>query len=435
VPPSNRDHYSDVAVIGLGYIGLPTAAILASAGCRVWGIEVDADKVNALLNGSFNCPEPGLVTLVQNAITTGTLIPQTVMAPADVFVLAVPTPITADKQADLSFVWEAAAQLKTVLKPGNLVIIESTIPPGTTRQLQAMLPQALVAHCPERVLPGQLLHELVHNHRVVGGTTPAATQQACQLYRRFAQGHIHATTAETAELVKVMENTYRDVNIALANELALIAEQVGVNAREVIELANMHPRVHLHQPGPGVGGHCIAVDPWFLATAFPSQAQLVYTARRRNDSMPAYVATHIQALVNGLSDTPVITLLGLTYKPDVTDTREAPAALIIEQLQQLLPQARLNLFDPVATHPPLPESPQITLCHTLDQATWGSDLLVLLVGHTSFESLLQPDELATHVRHKQVYDTQGKLLPQTWAQAGFRVSTLGVGFAGQPVGV
>jgi UDP-N-acetyl-D-mannosaminuronic acid dehydrogenase len=418
-------------VMGLGYIGLPTAAILADKGLRVTGVDIATPLISSLQAGQFDSPEPGLTPLVNRVLAAGTLVVSNQLAvSADVYIIAVPTPVAPDKSADLSYIQQALEQIMPWLKPGNGVIIESTIPPGTTRMFQQQLHaqghhEVWMAHCPERVLPGHLLAELVQNDRVVGGTSPQATAKACWLYQQFAQGAIHPTTAETAELVKVMENTYRDVNIALANELAKLAPAVGANAREVIALANKHPRVNLHQPGPGVGGHCIAVDPWFLATAYPELTPLVYAARCVNDSMPAWVADHC---VNWLADVdaPVITLLGATYKPDVTDTREAPTTQVWQALHTRLPHATLRVFDPmITTHAQLP------LSATLAEAVNGSDLLLVLVAHKSWSTLLQPEPLAPLMRHLRIYDTQAVIDKSLWQTAGFSCRALGTtDFAG-----
>ena len=322
-----------ICVLGLGYIGLPTAAVFATHGFQVAGVDVVAQVVETLNNGDVHIHEPGLKTLVQAALKSGNLRVACQPEPADAFIIAVPTPITADKRADLRYVEAAARAIVPCLQPGNLVILESTVPPRTTQDVLApILSQSglhpgrdlLVAHSPERVLPGRILAELVNNDRVIGGLTPEAAEATRALYAGFVQGEIHLTDATTAEMVKLMGNTCRDVNIALANEFALVAESVGVNVWQAIEIANRHPRVDILRPGPGVGGHCIAVDPWFLVQAAPGPAQLIAAARRLNDRLPQYVADQVRTILAG-AEHPQIAALGLAYKADVDDVRESPA--------------------------------------------------------------------------------------------------------------
>ncbi len=356
-----------ICVLGLGYIGLPTAAMFATHGLQVIGVDINDHIVELLNNGDIHIQEPGLKTLVQAATKSGNLCVNCRPGPADAFIIAVPTPFKARPEgrsvngrdehpvADLRFVISAAESIVPHLRPGNLVILESTVPPRTTEDVllpilgrsglkvartgdeQSHPESLLVAHCPERVLPGHIMEELIHNDRVIGGANPASAALARELYSSFVVGQIFLTDATTAEMVKLMENTYRDVNIALANEFALVAEQVGINVWEAIRLANRHPRVRILQPGPGVGGHCIAVDPWFIAQIAPSVTPLIQSARRVNDAMPAYWVGKVQDRLNEtgkpLANSQVL-VLGVTYKKDIDDLRESPALHIIQLLKE-----------------------------------------------------------------------------------------------------
>lgn len=311
-----------LCVIGLGYIGLPTASVFATSGLQVTGVDVNPRVVEIINNGQIHIEEPGLKTVVQAAINSGRLRAEVAPVEADVFIIAVPTPIGPDKAADMSYVEAAARAILPRLRPGNLVILESTSPPGTTRDLLAPMFAAagftigqdlFLAHCPERVLPGKILKELIENHRVVGGMTAQCAQRARALYELIVSGELHCTDATTAEMVKVMENTYRDVNIALANELALICEDLDTNVWDVVRLANLHPRVNLHQPGPGVGGHCISVDPWFIVEKTPQLAKLIQLGRTTNDGMPERVVERVMRQLEGVAN-PKVTVLGVAYR-------------------------------------------------------------------------------------------------------------------------
>jgi UDP-N-acetyl-D-mannosaminuronic acid dehydrogenase len=386
---------STCCVLGLGYIGLPTAALLASAGHRVIGVDVNAQVVETVNRGSIHIVEPDLDHAVAAAVASGALTAQSTPASADVYLIAVPTPFRLGSdgipQPNIDFVLAAARAIAPVLRPGNLVLLESTSPVGTTEQVEGVIAglcgldrdQLHIAYCPERVLPGRIITELISNDRVIGGLTPAAAEAGKAFYATFCQGQLLTTTARTAELVKLTENAYRDVNIAFANELSLVCDQLAINVRELIRLANHHPRVTVLQPGCGVGGHCIAVDPWFIAAAVPSQTPLIQTARRVNDGKSAWVIERVQAraasLENRLGRPPRIGCLGLAFKPDVDDLRESPALHITTQLL-------VAGLDVLACEPNLDDHPTIRL-HALEQVLAEADLLVFLVAHTPFRGL------------------------------------------------
>src|SRR5438445_2556909 len=326
-----------ICLLGLGYIGLPTGSMFALAGKDVIGVDPSPRVQAELKAGRAPVEEPELQTLVAAATNSGRLRVQTRPAPADAFIIAVPTPLDErTNRADLSYVEQAARDIVPLLRRGNLVVLESTVPPGTTRDVLApILAQSglqpgrdiCVAHCPERVLPGRILLELVQNDRLAGGLTPACAEQAAQLYGTFVKGAIMRTDATTAEMVKVMENTYRDVNVALANEFALIAERIGVDVWDAIRLANHHPRVNVLRPGPGVGGHCIAVDPWFLVGSAPEATRLIQAAREVNDAMPEHVVARLATLV---APPAAVALLGVTCNAEVDDIRESAAVGVAE---------------------------------------------------------------------------------------------------------
>ncbi|WP_373531304.1 nucleotide sugar dehydrogenase [Vampirovibrio sp.] len=414
----------EISVLGLGYIGLPTASILATNGFVVHGVDVSQPVVDIINKGGIHIEEPGLKTLVQAAVNSGNLKAYSQPQMADVYILAVPTPITEDKKADLSYVGAVARAIVPLLKKGDLVILESTSPPGTTQDfLCPILAESgltlgvdlLVAHCPERVLPGKIIKELIQNIRIIGGLTPQSAEQAREIYATFVEGDIHLTDVTTAEMVKIMENTFRDVNIALANELAQIAPQLSINAWEVIRFANLHPRVNIHTPGPGVGGHCISVDPWFVVEKFPETAQLIAQARHINDAMPEYT---YQLLLDTIKDipNPKVTLLGVTYKPDVDDVREAPSLKILELLQRN-PSIEVAIYDPHVKHFEYELS-------GLEAAFKNSDCVLLAVDHAEFR-FINPRQVASVVRHPNVIDTRNALSRKDWQEAGFNYRLLG----------
>ena len=404
----------DVCVIGLGYIGLPTAAVFAASGLRVAGVDIDADRVARINAGNAGSGELGLDRMVAEAVATGRLVAAADPVPARAFLIAVPTPLTQSNQPDLSFVQAAAAALAPYLVKGALVVLESTVPIGATRCLSEQLatarpdlgfpggdtarPDVLVAHCPERVLPGRILEELRQNDRVIGGLDRASTAAAAHLFGRICDGRCHRTDAPTAEMTKLAENAYRDVNIAFANELALIAAVQGVDARQVIAMANRHPRVDILQPGPGVGGHCIAVDPWFLSASSHGRARLIATARTINDARPGQVAAEALDMVADLAD-PVIACLGLTYKRDVADLRESPALEVTKRLATCA-RGRVLAVDPHLDT--LPEGLEGVEMVDAATALARADLVVLLVDHTDFIGLI--GDLPQAVR---LLDTRG----------------------------
>ncbi|MCS6892787.1 MAG: UDP-N-acetyl-D-mannosamine dehydrogenase [Rhodovarius sp.] len=390
---------SRVSVIGLGYVGLPVAALLAAAGHRVLGCDINPAVVEAVQAGRSHFQEPDLEMLLQAAVGSGRLTAALTPQPADYHLLCVPTPITADHRPDLSHLAAATRALAPVLTPGCCVILESTCPVGATERLAAELAalrpdlrlpvlgreepvDVHIAHCPERVLPGRTVQELIGNERVIGGMTAACARLADQLYASFATGARHLTDCRTAEFVKLAENAFRDVNIAFANELSLLAERLGLDVWRAIALANRHPRVAILRPGAGVGGHCIAVDPWFLADAAPDAAPLIRTARAVNDAKPRRVAAQLSALAAAAPDRP-IALLGLTYKPDVDDLRESPALLIAELLAA---EGRELLI----AEPHLPQlPPALRHCRHLpaEAALQAAGTVGVLVAHSAFRSL------------------------------------------------
>jgi UDP-N-acetyl-D-mannosaminuronic acid dehydrogenase len=413
-----------LCVLGLGYIGLPTASMFAVAGQSVVGVDPSSRVRDALAAGRLPIEEPELETLVTAALNSGHLRVQARPEPADAFIIAVPTPLD-NQRADLRFVEQAARDIVPVLRRGNLVILESTVPPGTTQNFLApILAESglrpgrdfCVAHCPERVLPGRILLELVENARLAGGITPECAEQAAQLYGMFVKGEIMRTDATTAEMVKVMENTYRDVNVALANEFARVAEHVGVNVWEAIRLANHHPRVNVLRPGPGVGGHCIAVDPWFLVSAAPEMTPLIRAARSVNDSMPAHVVSMFESLAKPPAS---IALLGIAYKAEVDDVRESPAVRVAELAVERGYDVRLCDPHVGADRVSLP-APLLPL----EQAVRDVDLIALLVDHRAFGEL-DIDLVSALVKSKNLFDARDAADHPAWQARGFLITTLG----------
>ncbi|HEX8966505.1 MAG TPA: nucleotide sugar dehydrogenase [Chloroflexota bacterium] len=422
---------STICLLGLGYIGLPTGSMFALAGNDVIGVDPSPRVQAALRSGLASIEEPELQTLVTAAINSGRLRVTTRPEPADAFIIAVPTPLdSATARADLGFVEQAARDIVPFLRPGNLVVLESTVPPGTTRDVLAPIlassglepgREFCVAHCPERVLPGRILVELEQNDRLAGGLTPHCAERAADLYRAFVKGDIMRTDATTAEMVKVMENTFRDVNVALANEFALIAEHIGVDVWEAIRLANHHPRVNVLRPGPGVGGHCIAVDPWFLVGAAPDQARLIRSARLVNDGMPEHVLDRLAMLAPPPAP---VALLGVTYKAEVDDIRESPALRVAELAVERGYEVRLCDPHVAADAPGLP-APLLPL----EQALREAHAVALLVDHRAFQEI-DVDLAASLVRRKCVLDARNALDRASWQSRGFEMSALGAGSSG-----
>lgn len=396
---------ADVCVIGLGYIGLPTASLLATHGLAVHGVDVSERVVESVNAAQVHFVEPDLDGVVRAAVHSGNLEASTKPAPADVFIIAVPTPVEAGHAPDLSYVDAAAQAIIPVLSEGNLVILESTSPPGTTERLEAAVRAArpdlaregsrvYFAHCPERVLPGRILIELVSNDRIVGGVDPESTERAAAFYERFVTGEVLRTTARTAEMAKLAENSYRDLNIAFANELSVLSDDLGVDVWELIELANHHPRVDILKPGPGVGGHCIAVDPWFLVAAAPERTPLIRTVREVNEAKPRWVIEQVDRALAQRPDA-VVASLGLAYKPNIDDLRESPALRIARELRDRLGERSLacDPLVPGLEYPPL---------SSLDEVLQRADIIVGLVGHDCFGDI-DPEDLAG--RH--IIDTCG----------------------------
>jgi UDP-N-acetyl-D-mannosaminuronic acid dehydrogenase len=413
----------------MGYIGLPTASTFASNGLRVTGVDVNRRVVDVLRNGEIHIQEPGLRTLVQAAFGSGNLRVAEHPEPADAFVIAVPTPIRADKRADLSAVRTAAEAIAAQLRPGNLVVLESTSPPRTTVDVLAPILERsglragadfYLAYSPERVLPGQILRELIENARVIGGINRASAEAGRDLYAIFVRGEILLTDATTAEMVKLMENTYRDVNIAVANEFARLAERFGVDVWEAIALANRHPRVDILRPGPGVGGHCISVDPWFLVEAAPDETALIRQARDVNDEQPGRVVARLRSALDGLAGKK-LAVLGLAYKADVDDLRESPALEVAARLAA--EGASVLTYEPNA---PTVTAAGAQAAESLEAALEGADALILLVDHRELAQL-PPAQAASRMRGRIVYDSRGVLPRALWEKAGFTVYVLGVG--------
>lgn len=412
--------FEKVSVIGLGYIGLPTAAVIASRGIDVVGVEINQRAVDTINAGNIHIVEPDLDIVVKSVVSNGNLRATTRVEPAQAFMIAVPTPFKQDNNQantpDLSYIKAAAQGIAPVLEKGNLVILESTSPVGATEKLAGWLkaarpdltfPQDVgdaadikIAHCPERVLPGYVLQELVSNDRVVGGISEACSHLAVDLYKTFVRGECIITNARTAEMAKLTENSFRDVNIAFANELSKICDELHINVWELIKLANRHPRVNILNPGPGVGGHCIAVDPWFIVDCCPEQAKLIKQARLVNDGKPGYVIEQIKSAADQFKR-PVIACLGLAFKADIDDLRESPAMQIVDAL------ANDVVGELLAVEPNIRELPDKLTKYGIEFTTFSkalekANVVVVLVDHREFKSF-DKSELA----RKVVIDTRG----------------------------
>ncbi len=432
-----------ICVIGLGYIGLPTAAMFARSGLDVLGVACNETIVHELNQGRTLIEEDGLAEWIPGVVASGKLRASTTPEEADAFIITVPTPLDVEKKADLSFVESAARSIAPLLRPGNIVVLESTSPAGTVEErLKPLLEQSglsagtdfSLGYSPERVIPGNILRELVTNDRIAGGIDGASAKKIAALYRAFVQGSIYETDVRTAELCKLAENTYRDVNIAFANELAKISENQGVDVWEVIRLCNRHPRVNIHQPGPGVGGHCIAVDPWFIVEKNPEDSQLIRLSREINDRMPLYAADLASGILSAIEHPaeeehpvgatypkgvgrPVVAVLGIAYKPDVDDTRESPILTLIEELERRGMDVRWH--DPHVRNRP-GNAPDVL------EATEGADLLILGVNHTEFRQL-DYRSVARSMRHRNLLDARGSVDAEAARSAGFLVYALGRG--------
>jgi len=418
--------FKSLCVIGMGYIGLPTASIFASNGISVTGMDINKDIIDGLRAGKLHIFEPGLRGLVMDTLETGQLKVEYEVKPADAFIIAVPTPFYDDKRADMRAVISAAEEIVPHLKPGNLVILESTSPPQTTVDILAPILERsgmkagedfLLAYSPERVLPGQILQELVNNARVIGGISQASAEAGRDLYRKFVKGDIVLTDATTAELVKLMENTSRDINIAIANEFSRLAQQFDVDIWEAVSIANLHPRVKILRPGVGVGGHCISVDPWFLVEAAPDMSKLIKTARQVNDEQPEFVAAVIDKMSNGLKGK-VVAILGLSFKPNVDDIRESPAVKLARQIAKL--GAEVYAYEPFRTNASIEGIHQ---AKDLEGALTKADVIVLAVGHDQFKEL-DPQLVRGMTPAKMVFDAVNVWNKPSWETAGFHFSGL-----------
>lgn len=388
-----------VSVIGLGYIGLPTAAMLASRKLRVLGVDVNQHAVDTINQGKIHIIEPDLDSLVHAAVTNGYLSAQLKPTAADAFMIAVPTPFHDDLSPDLTYVEAAAKSIAPVLVKGNLVVLESTSPVGSTEAMckwikevrpdltlptDSASPDIHVAYCPERVLPGKVVQELISNDRIIGGLTPSCSEKAKELYRTFVQGELLETDARTAEMSKLTENSFRDVNIAFANELSLICDKLNINVWELIRMANRHPRVNILTPGAGVGGHCIAVDPWFIVHSAPEQARIIRTAREVNDHKPEWVLSKIlSAVANHNLNKPTVACFGLAFKPDIDDLRESPALHIVNKLADAYDGKVLAVEPNVESTNKLNSKAQLVSVEDGIKA----DIIVILVKHKAFAGL------------------------------------------------
>ena len=408
---------SSLSVIGLGYIGLPTATLFALNGVRVNGLDANANVVESVNNGKIHIVEPGLDSAVQTAVERGLLSASLEAQPADAFVIAVPTPfIGTGKEPDLQYIKAASFTIAPVLKPGNLIVLESTSPVGTTEQMVEWLAEARpdlsfphqkgeasdirVAYCPERVLPGQILNELVSNDRIIGGMTPACSKAAVDLYKVFVEGNCVITTNRVAEMTKLAENSFRDVNIAFANELSILCDKLNIDVWELISMANRHPRVNILQPGPGVGGHCIAVDPWFIVSQNPAEAQLISAARKVNDGKPTWVIDKVHALLDSyltshkdLNPNDVsIACYGLAFKPNVDDLRESPALSIVKRLKASFPAKIIAVEPNITKEKALGVLGADIEFMPTEAALSKANLHIVLVAHDEFKKLEFPEK-------------------------------------------
>jgi UDP-N-acetyl-D-mannosaminuronic acid dehydrogenase len=418
-----------VCIVGLGYIGLPTAGTFASKGVKVTGVDNNPEVVKSLRAGKVHIHEPGLGELVEIALKNGNLQVSSTPVQADAFIIAVPTPFLGDKRADMRFVISAGESIIPFLRAGNLVVLESTSPPLTTLKiLKPILEKSglkagtdfMLAYSPERVLPGQILKELVENARVIGGIDQASAEAGRDLYKVFVKGEIILTDATTSEMVKLMENTYRDINIAIANEFSRLADRFGVDVWEAIQIANRHPRVKILNPGPGVGGHCISVDPWFFVEAAPDITPLIRTARAVNDAQPEFVVGLTEKALGVLTGKR-IAVLGLAFKPDVDDLRESPAVEVAYRLSKA--GVTVTAFEP---YKPEFVHEGIVVCSTIEETVKGADAILLLVNHAQFRSI-DSSILKKLTAATVIIDTVNGWNLKDWKLAGFKCYRLGDG--------
>lgn len=415
----------NICIMGLGYIGLPTASMFATHGFKVLGVDVNENIINKINDGDSHIEEPGLNTLVRAAVLSKNLSASEKPSKADAFIICVPTPLDATTcKSNLDYVRSASESIVPYLKADSLVILESTSPPGTVENVMVPIleksglnvgSELFIAHCPERVLPGRILEELVENDRIIGGINEESAKRAEELYKSFVGGNIYLTDSTTAEMCKLMENTYRDVNIALANELAMISEKVGINVWEAIELANKHPRVNLHSPGPGVGGHCIPIDPWFIAEAAPDDAELIKLSRHINDDMVKYLHQMIKGIIGNSG---VITIFGVAYKANVDDARETPAL----RLGEILMSAGYG----VRFHDPHVQRFKYEL-QDMESSVNDSDCIILMSEHDEFKNIDADaiQGISGRMGQKNIIDTRNCLDHNIWKSNGFNVRILG----------
>jgi UDP-N-acetyl-D-mannosaminuronic acid dehydrogenase len=408
-----------ICVIGLGYIGLPTACYLAKAGYKVIGVDTNEKIIQTLKKGKAPFEEPGLQTLLNKGFKNFefSITPK----PADIFIISVPTPITKAKNPNLSYIKRATKSIAKLIDHNNLVIVESTITPGCSEKI--ILPilkrehpdyRIFLAHAPERAIPGRTLTEMVENDRIIGGIDKDSAELAKDLYSTFVMGKIHLTDTTTAETVKLLENTYRDINIAFANEIAKLCDRIGINVWEAIKIANLHPRVNIHLPGPGVGGHCISVDPWFLMRKDGVGNEIIKLSRIINDSMPNYIIKCVSKMLKDIK-TPTITILGAAYKANVDDWRETPALKIIELAK--------NKKWKVKVHDPLLKDFPYEIEKDFKKATQDSDCLLILADH-SFYQTVKPQDIK-NMKHKNIFDSRNSIDETRWKEAGFTIKILG----------
>ena len=407
----------------MGYIGLPTATMFSCYGHKVIGVDVNEKVVNNINKGKIIIEEPNLEELVEDVVKKGNLIASISPKESDVFIISVPTPIKDDKTSDMSYVISATKSIVKYLKEGNIVVLESTSPVGTTEEVVKPIIEEsglkvgrdiMLGYCPERVIPGKIIYELKNNDRVIGGIDKKSAEEIRKIYKTIVDGNIYLTDCKTAELCKLMENTYRDVNIALSNELLLICDKLNINVWEVIEYSNKHPRVNLHTPGPGVGGHCLAVDPWFIIEREPELSNIIKSSRLLNDSMPEYVYNKIDKILQK-DKSKKITILGITYKANTDDMRESPIIKLIDKL--LKNNYNVKVFDPYI------KDFQIN-CQSILEACKDSDLLILGVNHDYFKNL-PLDEIKTTMKGNLILDTRNFLDKEEVEKSGFIYKLLG----------
>jgi len=398
------ENKNKVCIMGMGYIGLPTAALLANKGYQVQGVDIDQHVIDTINRGEIHIVEPELDAFVQSSVQNGFLVANIEPAEADIFMIAVPTPFHVDRFNEITnspipnidYIVDATKKIASYIRPGNLVLLESTSPIGTTDMIASVLKKEgvnidsiFIAHSPERVLPGNIMRELIENDRLVGGINDKSTKKASEFYRTFAEGEVLETTSKTAEMAKLTENSFRDVNIAFANELSIICDKNDIDVWELISLANKHPRVNILQPGPGVGGHCIAVDPWFLVNSAPRQAKLIATARKINDDKPDRVVEKLMKAIhmNNINNSIVVTCLGLSYKPDIDDIRESPAVSIVTKLISKKGIDKIIVVEPNIKALPdeLEKYGNVEFMENLENSVNMSDVVLLLVNHKEFE--------------------------------------------------